>query len=469
MHFQTPTFGLFLAVVVLVAGLLEERARPRKAFLLAASWVFYMAWDPRFLGLILFSTVLDYCVGLRLRDAGTARVRKLWLVASLVGNLGVLGLFKYYDFFAESLGRLLAALGFGYDLPLLHLILPVGISFYTFQTLSYTIDVYRGELAARESLLDFALFVAFFPQLVAGPIVRARQFLPQLERRPLADAQLTGSGIFLILKGLVKKVVFADVIGSYLVDPVFADPASHAGLWILLAVYGFKFQIYNDFSGYSDIAIGCGRLLGFELPVNFRSPFKALSFSDYWRRWHMTLGSWFRDYVFHPLGGTRNGFWKTNLYILVTWLLVGLWHGAAWTFVLWGGLHGICLVAERLYRRAAGERPRTGWLAPLKVLGVFHATLLAMMVFRAPDLGTVRDLLEAAGRGTSGLEAVPEPVWWAFALAVVAHYLPEALKERTEVAFGRAPAPLLALAIVAVLLLIRIVGQAVEPFYYFQF
>jgi D-alanyl-lipoteichoic acid acyltransferase DltB (MBOAT superfamily) len=295
MLFQTPTFGLFLVVVVAVATLLDGRAKLHQGFLLVASWLFYAAWDVRFLGLIVFSTFLDYFAALAIARAATPGRRRALLAVSLAGNLGLLGLFKYFDFFAESVERLLAALGVEASLPLLHLILPVGISFYTFQTLSYTIDVYRGTLEPRRSPVQFALFVAFFPQLVAGPIVRASEFLPQLDEPRRYDDLTTGSGIYLILKGLVKKVVFADVLGTYLVNPVFADPAAHPGFWVLLAVYAFKFQIYGDFSGYSDVAIGCGRLLGFELPENFRSPFKSTSFTEYWRRWHMTLGSWFRD------------------------------------------------------------------------------------------------------------------------------------------------------------------------------
>ena len=475
MLFQTPTFGLFLVVVVVVATLLDKRAKLHQGFLLLASWLFYASWDARFLGLILFSTILDYSIGLAIPRARSQRGRKALLIVSLVGNLSVLGLFKYFDFFIDNLNRLLQGLGFEASLPLLHLILPVGISFYTFQTLSYTIDIYDGTLEPRKSIVQFALFVAFFPQLVAGPIVRARQFLPQLDRRPEYDQEVTGTGIYLILKGLVKKVVFADVIGSYLVNPVFADPAGHPGFWVLLAAWGFRFQIYGDFSGYSDIAIGCGRLLGFELPVNFRSPFKATSFSNYWSRWHITLGSWFRDYVYFPLytvtpgRGSKPGLWRGNLNVLITWTLIGLWHGAAWTFVLWGTLHALCLIGERIYRAIVTQRPPRQWLAPFKAMAVFHTTLLAMLVFRAPDLATVKSLFDAAAQTTSGLAAIPTGVWVAFALAVITHFLPDKLKDGAEAGFGRSPAALQATAIVLVLLLLRLVGRTVEPFYYFQF
>jgi len=470
MLFQTPTFGLFLILVVVGAALLDRRRTAHQAFLLVASYVFYAAWDWRFLGLILFSTVLDYLVGLGIQHASSQGARKGLLTASLVGNLGVLGLFKYHDFFAGNLSQLLGWIGLPASIPLLHLILPVGISFYTFQTLSYTIDIYRGDLEARRSLLKVALFVAFFPQLVAGPIVRAREFLPQLEERPQYDDATSGSGLYLILKGLIKKVIFADVLGSFLVNPVFGNPTDYGGLWILLAFYAFRIQIYCDFAGYSDIAIGCGRLLGFNLPVNFNSPFKAASFSGYWQRWHMTLGSWFRDYLFFPLGGSRRGFWRANLNIFVTMMLVGLWHGAAWTFVLWGALHGLFLIVERSVRHyfpSSGQPSKR--VHVLKVIVVFHLGTLATSVFRAPNMATLTSLFTSLAKPAQGLGELPWGVWVVLGLAIVTHFLPDAWKERSEALFVGLPAALQAVVLVGCLVLFRLVGLAVEPFYYFQF
>lgn len=470
MLFQTPTFGLFLIIVVIGATLLDRRRTAHQLFLLLASYVFYGAWDWRFLGLIVFSTALDYSVGLAIQRSSRKSVRRWLLTASLVGNLGVLGLFKYYDFFAVNLSQLLASLGVPVSIPLLRLILPVGISFYTFQTLSYTIDIYRGDLEARRSLLKVAVFVAFFPQLVAGPIVRARQFLPQLDHAPHYDDDSSGSGLYLILKGLVKKVVFADVLGSFLVNPVFGSPSTHTGLWILLAVYAFKFQIYGDFSGYADIAIGCGRLLGFKLPINFNSPFKAASFANYWQRWHITMGSWFRDYLFFPLGGSRMGFWRTNLNVFVTMMIVGLWHGAAWTFVLWGTMHGLFLVVERTFRHFFPSSGKSGRLTHvLKVFVVFQLSSLATGVFRTPNMATLEALLASLRQPTQGLAEVPAGVWVVFALAIVTHFLPESWKERSESLFVGLPAAAQALLLVGCLVLFRLVGLAVEPFYYFQF
>jgi alginate O-acetyltransferase complex protein AlgI len=469
MLFPTPTFGLFLILVVLGATLLSERPRLHHAFLLAASYLFYAAWDPRFLVLIIFSTMLDYSVGLALASAASARSRKWLLTASLVGNLGVLCTFKYYDFFADSLVRLLDSFGYQASIPVLNLILPVGISFYTFQTLSYTIDIYRGDLEARTSLLDVALFVGFFPQLVAGPIVRARNFLPQLDHRPRYDAATSSSGLYFILKGLTKKVLFADLLGSFLVNPAYSDPESYTGAWVLLAWVGFALQIYGDFSGYSDVAIGSARLLGFELPVNFRSPFKATSFTDFWRRWHLTLGAWFHDYLYRPLVGFRSGFWKSSLALLLTMTLVGLWHGAAWTFVVWGLCHGLYLFCERGFRHLRGKRRPTPWLRPFKMLVVFSIGVVTLAVFRAPSMGHFWQMISAIRTPAIGLDSIPPVAWGALTLAFGAYYAPERWKEGIESAFVHLPAFGQALVTVVLLTAFRVTGAVVEPFYYFQF
>jgi D-alanyl-lipoteichoic acid acyltransferase DltB (MBOAT superfamily) len=270
--------------------------------------------------------------------------------------------------------------------------------------MSYTIDIYRGRLEPRRSFIEFALFVSFFPQLVAGPIVRARQFLPQLDRAPAPSERCTAAGLYLVLKGLVKKVFIADLLGRLLVDPVFAGPAGYGALWGLLAVYAFKFQIYNDFSGYSDVAIGCGRLLGYELPVNFRSPYKSRSITEYWQRWHITLGAWFRDYLFFPLGGTRRGEFRTQLNLLLVMGLVGLWHGAKWTFVIWGLYYGVLMCLARIrkawFGREVKEVSALGGVA--RVLLVFNLTALAAVFFRAPDLLTVRQLAGASWQTAAG-------------------------------------------------------------------
>jgi alginate O-acetyltransferase complex protein AlgI len=470
--FHTARFGFFLIAVLVVAGVLARHRRARQAFLLVASYVFYAAWNVRYLGLIVFSTLLDYVVGAAIHRSADTRVRKVLLGISLAGNLGVLAVFKYYGFFVDSLLDLLAVIGLYPSPPALHLLLPVGISFYTFQSMSYTIDIYRQELEPRRSLLEFSLFVTFFPQLVAGPIVRARQFLPQLDGPQGATEHQTGSGIYLILKGLLKKVVIADVLAVSLVDPVFSNPLRYGAGAILAAIYGFKFQIYNDFSGYSDIAIGAGRLLGYELPINFRSPFKAATIADYWRRWHISMSTWFRDYVFVPLGGSRSGLPRTWVNTLITMGLVGLWHGAAWTFVWWGLYHGVllCLFTALV---AVRSRPGLDRLLPrvphlVGVLSIFHLTMLGAVLFRARDLATVRLLFSRTAALAAGAAVDPRLVALIGA-AMLLHFTPEAWKEGLEERFAGLSPLLQGAAVAAVIALLVLVSGQAQPYYYFQF
>jgi len=477
MLFHTAQYGVFLAVVLGLSGLLVRHRRAREAMLLLASWIFYAAWNIKYLGLILFSTVLDYVIGAEIHRSDNPRNRKTLLSISIVGNLGVLAIFKYYGFFADNLIALLGLFGLQPSVPSLNVILPVGISFYTFQSMSYTIDIYRGQLEPRKSLMEFALFVAFFPQLVAGPIVRAREFLPQLDRAPGATKRQTGTGIYLILKGLIKKVLIGDILAVYLVDPVFANPAGYGALAIAAAIYGFKFQIYTDFSGYSDIAIGTGRLLGYEFPINFRAPFKAATITDYWRRWHITMGSWFRDYVFFPLGGSRGGLARTCINTFLTFALVGLWHGAAWTFVLWGCYHGVLLTLSIIKRQVVtGIRPNTptgpeSWTPAglfLRVSLMFHLTMLGGLIFRSPDLTTTAEMITRMWHRLPGPSVDPRIVGL-IALAFCLHFVPETWKEYLEDRFANLN-PLLQGAAIAVViaLLVTIAGQT-QPYYYFQF
>ena len=336
MLFNSLEFWIFLPLVLLFSRLLPRR--PRNLFLLVASYLFYMWWDARFIVLIVASTLVDFLVGRSLHEA-RGRSRSWLLVASLAANLGLLGFFKYYNFLAGSVASLL-----GVSTRTLHLniVLPVGISFYTFQSMSYTIDIYRGKLEPVKRLTDFALYVAFFPQLVAGPIVRAREFFPQLFQWQPPSHERTEKGISLILIGLIKKMVLADHFAR-ISDLYFGDVAAHPGAWAAWsATFAFAMQIFFDFSGYTDIARGCGRLLGYEFPVNFRRPYLAASITEFWRRWHISLSSWLRDYLYIPLGGNRRGNWRTYENLMVTMLLGGLWHGASWNFVLWGAITDCC-------------------------------------------------------------------------------------------------------------------------------
>lgn len=380
MIFSSVEFFVFLAVV-LVGLALSSREESRRNVLLLASYIFYGWWDWRFCFLILGSSIIDFIAGQRIEDSRTPGYKRAWLVVSLVANLGVLGFFKYANFFLDSLRPLV-----GSSLPHLDIILPVGISFFTFQTMSYSIDVYRGVLPATRNFRDFALFVSFFPQLVAGPIVRGREFLPQLGFvHPLEASNLrVGSQIF--LKGFTKKVLFADTLAFY-VDPVFADPSSYSSGTAWGAIVAYALQIYYDFSGYSDMAIGVGKMLGFELPVNFRHPYRSLDITEFWRRWHISLSGWLRDYLYIPLGGNRRGSGRTYLNLAITMLLGGLWHGASWNFVVWGGLHGAALAIHKLYASARGTG--RGFIeAALSWTTTFVFVLVTWVFFRAPDFTT---------------------------------------------------------------------------------
>src|SRR5262245_30944933 len=349
MNFASPAFFVFLPVVLLVYHWLGDRKR-KYQFLLVASWFFYMAWNPWFLWVILFPTIVDYYAGLWIENAPNEGKRKLWLWASLIANLGLLAAFKYTSFVVDNSVSLFHWLGWQMPDRVWKIILPLGISFHTFQGISYTLDVYRRKLPVVRSFTDFALFVAFFPQLVAGPIVRAVEFLPQMATPPRPTPEQITDGLHLFVRGLFKKVFIADRLAQF-VDMVFAnpaafDPATHR--WAILAYAG---QIYCDFSGYSDLAIGCAKWFGFELPENFNLPYLASSIADFWRRWHMTLSRWMRDYLYISLGGSRAGEGRTYGNLILTMTLCGLWHGASWNYVLWGFYNGVLLAAHRGYDR----------------------------------------------------------------------------------------------------------------------
>jgi len=366
--FPTINFAAFFLVVLAVSWLLMPRPRYWKPFILAASYFFYGYADARFVLLLATSTLVNQAaaVALARRPEPVPRpgrrrftARSAIVAAAVTADLGLLGWFKYYGFFALSVDRALGNLGLGAPLPLLQVALPIGISFFTFQALSYVIDVWRGDTRPAR-LIDFAVYEAFFPHLVAGPIVRAREFIPQLASPRDRTAVPATRAVFLICGGLVKKVVLADLLARRLVDPVFTIPGQHSSVEVLVAVYGYAVQIYCDFSAYSDIAIGVALLLGFRFPENFDRPYAATSLQDFWRRWHLTLSRWLRDYVYIPLGGSRRGRRRTQLNLMLTMVLGGLWHGAAWTFVCWGALHGAGLATERTLDRRRARRRAPG-------------------------------------------------------------------------------------------------------------
>ena len=394
MTFTTLTFGLFLVLVFTlywsVRGL-----RAQNLVLVVASYVFYGWWDPRFCALLLGSSLIDFWIARRLERVEAPRRRRTLVGLSCALNLGLLGLFKYYGFFVDSIVGAAGGLGLSLSAPSLELILPVGISFYTFQTLGYTIDVYRGDAKACSRPLDYLAYVALFPQLVAGPIERARRLLPQLERVRVFDEDAARDGAKLMLWGLAKKIILADHLGEF-VEQIYASPIVHAsGPVLMVATVAFAFQIYCDFSAYSDIAIGTARLLGLELVRNFAHPYFSRSLGEFWRRWHMSLSTWFRDYVYVPLGGSREGPARLWLSLMATFTLSGLWHGANWTFVMWGAVNGLMVgMSMRLGRagrlgpddRPPDLRTREGLRALPQMLLTFTLVCLTWVLFRAVDL-----------------------------------------------------------------------------------
>lgn len=398
MVFNSLEFFLFLPIVL---GLYWVLRRPaQNLLLLAASYVFYGWWDYRFLSLIAASTVLDFFVARGIDRSRSQRIRQAGLLLSLVGNLGILGFFKYFDFFASSAVALLNRLGLGADAPTLSIVLPVGISFYTFQTIGYTFDVFRRRIPAERNLITFAVYVAFFPQLVAGPIERARRLLPQIQAergRPAASA-LWSAG-WLVLIGLFQKVVLADGLAG-VVEDRFADPSAHGAVSLLLGVWAFSIQIYGDFAGYSNIARGTARLFGIEIMRNFEQPYLARNITEFWRTWHISLSTWLRDYLYIPLGGNRRGSRRTYLNLMLTMLLGGLWHGAAWGFVVWGGVHGFLLVLHRLFGspEPPGRPAPPRWAELGKVAATFHAVAFAWIFFRADTLATAAQYFSGLSR-----------------------------------------------------------------------
>ena len=420
MLFTELRFWAFFAVVGLLYVALPHRAQNR--MLLVASYAFYAAWDWRFLGLILLSTAVDYAVGLRMAAEADPHRRRRLLWVSLAVNLGMLAVFKYFGWFADSFRALAAGLGFEADPVVLAIVLPVGISFYTFQTLSYTIDIYRRDLEPTADFLNFALFVAFFPQLVAGPIERAKALLPNIESPRRLTWEALGRGTVLCLLGLIKKVVVADGLAPS-VDAVYASP-DPTRLDVAVATWLFAIQIYCDFSGYTDIARGVAKMLGFRLMRNFAQPYFAADPQEFWRRWHISLSTWLRDYLYVSLGGNRGGRWRTYRNLMATMALGGLWHGAAWNFVAWGLYQGALLAGHRALTGAhkrVGEgvrRPLGAWLGRIvAALVFFQLVCYGWLLFRATSFGQIADFtgrLMGIVPSAAGL-TMPEPPFAAMA------------------------------------------------------
>jgi D-alanyl-lipoteichoic acid acyltransferase DltB (MBOAT superfamily) len=399
MLFNSYTFWLFFALVMILYRFQPHRGQ--NVTLLIASYFFYGYWDWRFLFLLLFSTTVDFTAG-QLIPRFTGNKRRLIVAASITTNLTVLGFFKYFGFFAKELSLLFQNIGLNISPPALDIILPVGISFYTFQTMSYTIDVYRGHTQPVRNFLNFALYVSFFPQLVAGPIERSSHLVPQIVHPRQIGAEDFREGLYHILIGLFKKIVVADNMAVF-AGAIFQTPANElTPLDCLVGTYAFAFQIYGDFSGYSSIAQGVAKWLGFDLMFNFRHPYFAASPSDFWKRWHISLSSWLRDYLYIPLGGNRDGRFKTYRNLLLTMFLGGIWHGANWTFIAWGLFHGILLCAHRLIAPAKVNSPKpksSGIIHLGKVFVMFHLVCLGWLFFRAGSIHQAGIMLGTFGGG----------------------------------------------------------------------
>jgi alginate O-acetyltransferase complex protein AlgI len=461
--FPSFEFAIFFPVVLAVSWLLMPRPGLWKPFILTASYVFYAAASVKYCAL-LAGVALANQAGAVLVDRQEDDRRRTWITAATVAiDLGVLGLFKYYGFFTQQIGDFLHSIGLGMPLPLLTLALPIGLSFWTFQAISYVVDVKRRIIRPGKTI-DVMLYLSFFPHVVAGPIVRAREFLPQLAKRRDPRNVAVGAGIVLIAIGLVKKVAIADYLARTVVDPVFGVPQAYHAPDAALAAYAYAAQIYCDFSGYTDIAIGVALLMGFVFPQNFNAPYRATSFREFWRRWHMTLSRYLRDFLYIPLGGNRHGRLQTARNLMITMVLGGLWHGAAWGFVLWGTLHGVGLTAERYLR---GRVHAPAWL---RWALVFNLVVLGWILFRTRDLHLAGDFLARfADWGPATLWTAP--VLLCVALTIGLQLLPERPLEQLRFRFAELqPAALgLGLALVVAFVGATVPANAVPPFIYFQF
>jgi len=461
--FPSLQFAFFLPVVLILSWLLMPHPRAWKPFILVASYVFYAAASPGYAALLAVITLGNQAGAVLIARVPEPR-RKAVMAGVVALDLLVLGVFKYYGFFAGEIGRSLDAVGLGTPVPLLELALPIGLSFITFQAISYVVDVRRGVITPA-STLDFGIYLSFFPHVVAGPIVRAREFIPQLATPRDPRKVAVGAAVVLIALGLIKKVAIADYLARTVVDDVFAVPQAFSAPDVLLAAYAYAAQIYCDFSGYTDIAIGVALLMGFVFPQNFDSPYRATSFSDFWRRWHMTLSRFLRDFLYIPLGGNREGPWRTARNLMLTMVLGGLWHGAAWGFVLWGALHGSCLVVEHQLRGRRIAAP--AWL---RWAIVFHVVVFGWILFRAETLVRAEEVLHQLT--VWGPATLWTPVTVGAVVAVIAfQLLPPAPLERARLRFARLPAPALGAALAAVVAVVGATVPAgeVPPFIYFQF
>lgn len=489
-------FWGFFAFLLLIYSFIYKKNPLRNAYLFFMSLFFYYKSGGYFFTLLVFSTIADYTLGQLIYHSQTNLKKKIFVTTSVLINLTLLGYFKYTYFFTDIFNNIFhtnfivinyladwANAVFKSSFDISKIILPVGISFYTFQTISYTVDVYRGKVKPVKSIIDFGFYVSFFPQLVAGPIVRAAEFIPQLYQKFKLTKQEFGHAIFLIMNGLVKKMLISDYISINFVDRIFQSPGSFSGFENLMAVYGYSIQIYCDFSGYTDIAIGVALLLGFKLPINFNSPYKAINITDFWRRWHISLSSWLRDYLYIPLGGNRKGKTRMHINLLITMLLGGLWHGANMRFVIWGGLHGLGLVIHKLWVKTNlslskyynTRSNKNIFYRFISIFTTFHLVTFAWIFFRAENMDKALAMINQI-TGNFQLELIPAmissyyKIFILILLALTIHWLPSRLKENVRGWFIQTHVVVkVILVILVIFILYQVKAAEVQPFIYFQF
>ena len=477
MVFPTLAFLLFYLVVWPLSwgAVLLGRHNLHKLVIIGASYFFYAFWNWKLAFLLFTSVLLNWGTGRLIERYRGTTGQRYAVTAGVALNLLILGFFKYFGWFTVEMNALLRAAGLAREIALFEIVLPVGISFFTFQGISYIVDLHRGDLDRARPLIDVMFFISFFPHLVAGPIVRAASFLPQLEKPPNPQRVFVGLGMLLILWGVFKKAVVAHWLALNLVDKAFFDPTAYGSIDLLAAVYGYAVQIYCDFSAYSDIAIGVAALLGYRFQRNFNQPYRAETLGDFWRRWHMSLSSWLRDYLYIPLGGNRAGGWRTYRNLLLTMVLGGIWHGAAWKFVIWGALHGGMLGAERFVSNLSAtpvlpQAERPVWLRALSVLLVFHFVCFCWIFFRA-------DSVLRAGEVIAGLADPGRPITLLtpflaglIALGLAIQFTPADLLQRLDRLYQRIPVWGVGVASGSILLLLEIIGgDGTAAFIYFQF
>jgi alginate O-acetyltransferase complex protein AlgI len=465
-NFNSPQFAVFFPIVLVLYALFFLRDRVRNIILIAASYVFYMSWNWRYAGLLIFSTVLDYYIALWIEREERQQIRARLLALTITINLGLLGVFKYYNFAAGLSRDAFSFFGLSVNVPFHQLLLPLGISFYTFETMSYTIDVYRRRIKAEQSLLLYSLYIAFWPHLVAGPVVRAADLLPQMRRTPNVTYERFHDGLLLIFRGLFKKIAIADLLAALAVDSVFSNPGRFSSWDLLMALYGYAFQIYNDFSGYTDIAIGAARMLGYDISPNFNRPYLAATVREFWTRWHISLSSWLRDYLYVELGGNRKGTRRKYINLMLTMLLGGLWHGAGLNFLFWGAYHGALLVVSHM--RAASSHAAGKLMLLRKRVVTFHLIVFGWLLFRIHTMSNLREYMQGLLRLTGGTQ-LHEGFYGVLGLACVLHFVPKSSAERALQWIPRMPVPAQATLYLAAVLAFWALTLGAPAFIYFQF